>query len=189
MVAGNGMRLLCSRQTISAPSTFKLHRLPSRRRTMSALEPVPAIRRIDTSRSALAAFDIVGHVSPADVENLFGLLEAAYALEPRVDILLRLIEVDGVDWDEVAPDTISDGKSACGRTCAALRDRGRPSRTGGGARLLPGSRAGRIPGVRSGGRGYGVGMDGRVAARMILYQNKGLRRFPSAPPSACRPPA
>jgi SpoIIAA-like len=77
---------------------------------MSALEPVPAIRRIGTSRSGLTAFDIVGHVSPADVENLFGLLEAAYALEPRVDILLRLIEIDGVDWDEVAPDTISDGK-------------------------------------------------------------------------------
>jgi len=82
---------------------------------MHSLEPVPAIRRLDTSRPGLTAFDIVGHVSPADIENLFGLLEAAYALEPSVDILLRLIEIDGVDWHEVAPDTISDGKAHAAR--------------------------------------------------------------------------
>jgi hypothetical protein len=93
---------------------------------MHSLEPVPAIRRLGTSRPSLAAFDIVGHVSPADVENLFGLLEAAYALEPSVDIVLRLIEIDGVDWHEVASDTISDGKEHAARhvrRCAIVGNR------------------------------------------------------------------
>ena len=43
---------------------------------MNSLEPVPAVRRIDTDRDDLCAFEIVGHVTAADVENLFGLLKA-----------------------------------------------------------------------------------------------------------------
>ena len=57
---------------------------------MKSLDAVPAIRRIDTNRDALFAIDVVGDVSPADAENLFGLLEAAYALHPRIDVLVRL---------------------------------------------------------------------------------------------------
>ncbi len=56
------------------------------------LEAVPAIRRIETNRDALFAIDVVGDVSPADAENLFGLLEAAYALHPRIDVLVRLTD-------------------------------------------------------------------------------------------------
>ena len=93
---------------------------------MNMLESVPAVRRLDVDRRDLYAFDIVGHVSPADVENLFGLLEAAYALSPRIDVLLRVVDNDGVDWDAVAPDTMRQGKALAGehvRRCAIVGDR------------------------------------------------------------------
>ncbi|TJV02209.1 MAG: STAS/SEC14 domain-containing protein, partial [Mesorhizobium sp.] len=62
---------------------------------MNYLEDVPAVRRIDTDRDDLFAIDVVGHVTAADAENLFGLLEAAYALHPKIDVLVRLIDHEG----------------------------------------------------------------------------------------------
>jgi len=76
---------------------------------MNFLQSVPAIRRIDTDREDLFAIDVVGHVSAADGENLFGLLEAAYALHPRIDVLVRLIDHEGVDWPEVSDETLKQG--------------------------------------------------------------------------------
>ncbi|MBW8907676.1 STAS/SEC14 domain-containing protein [Mesorhizobium sp. RCC_202] len=76
---------------------------------MNFLEAVPAIRRIDTDRDALFAIDVVGDVSPADAENLFGLLEAAYALHPRLDVLVRLTDEESVDWANIAQDTLTQG--------------------------------------------------------------------------------
>jgi len=73
------------------------------------LEAVPAIRRIETNRDALFAIDVVGDVSPADAENLFGLLEAAYALHPRVDVLVRLTDEESVDWANISQDTLRQG--------------------------------------------------------------------------------
>lgn len=76
---------------------------------MKFLEAVPAIRRIDTDRDALFAIDVVGDVSPADAENLFGLLEAAYALHSKVDVLVRLTDEESVDWANIAQDTLRQG--------------------------------------------------------------------------------
>ncbi len=73
------------------------------------LEAVPAIRRIETNRDALFAIDVVGDVSPADAENLFGLLEAAYALHPRIDVLVRLTDEESVDWADISRDTLRQG--------------------------------------------------------------------------------
>jgi len=73
------------------------------------LEAVPAIRRIDTNRDALFAIDVVGDVSAADAENLFGLLEAAYALHPRIDVLVRLTDEESVDWASISQDTLRQG--------------------------------------------------------------------------------
>jgi hypothetical protein len=78
---------------------------------MSFLESVPAVRRIETTRPDLFAVDIVGLVTPADAENLFGLLEAAYALHPRIDVLVRLLEYEGTDWAGIAAETIENGKA------------------------------------------------------------------------------
>ncbi|TIT01231.1 STAS/SEC14 domain-containing protein [Mesorhizobium sp.] len=76
---------------------------------MNYLEAVPAVRRIDTDRDDLFAIDVVGHVAGADAENLFGLLEAAYALHPKIDVLVRLIDHDGVDWVDVSDETLEQG--------------------------------------------------------------------------------
>jgi hypothetical protein len=73
------------------------------------LEAVPAVRRIDTDRDDLLAIDVVGHVTAADAENLFGLLEAAYALHPKIDVLVRMIDHDGVDWVDVSDETLEQG--------------------------------------------------------------------------------
>ena len=76
---------------------------------MNFLEAVPAIRRIESNRDALFAIDVVGDVSPADAENLFGLLEAAYALHPRIDVLVRLTDEESVDWASISEKTIRQG--------------------------------------------------------------------------------
>ena len=76
---------------------------------MNFLEAVPAIRRLDTNRDALFAIDVVGGVSPADAENLFGLLEAAYALHPRIDLLVRLTDAESVDWAKISEKTLRQG--------------------------------------------------------------------------------
>ena len=94
---------------------------------MGRLDSVPAVRRIDTERPDLQAFDIVRHVNSADIENLFGLLEAAYALHPRIDVLVRLIDIEGVDWADADPDTIKQGKADARRhvrRCAIVGEPG-----------------------------------------------------------------
>jgi hypothetical protein len=106
---------------------------------MNFLDTVPAIRRIDTDRDDLFAIDIVGHVLAADAENLFGLLEAAYALHPRIDVAVRLIDHDGVDWANISDDTLKQGTIRAlehvGR-CAAI---GEPNWIADARRFLPAS--------------------------------------------------
>ncbi len=41
----------------------------------------PSVRRIETDRADAYAFEITGHITSADMENLYGLLEAGYALQ------------------------------------------------------------------------------------------------------------
>ena len=77
---------------------------------MRPLEPVPAIRRIETDRADLCALDVVGHLTSADLENAFGLLEAAYVDHPAVDLLVRLSGYDGFDWDGVFTASTLRGK-------------------------------------------------------------------------------
>ena len=89
------------------------------------LDPVPAIRRIDTDKADLFAIEVVGHVSAADAENLFGLLEAAYAQHPGIDVLVRLIDHDGIDWHEISKETLAEGKRRAEMhvtRCAAVGD-------------------------------------------------------------------
>lgn len=76
---------------------------------MNFLDTVPAIRRIDTNRDDLFAVDVVGHVTAADAENLFGLLEAAYLLHDRIDVLVRVIDPQGVEWANIQDETLEQG--------------------------------------------------------------------------------
>ncbi len=90
---------------------------------MHSLDRVPAVRQIATDRADCSAFDIVGQVTSADVENLFGLLEAAYALNDQIDLLVRMVDHDGVNWSDVSSATISEGKRLAQehvRRCAAV---------------------------------------------------------------------
>ena len=78
---------------------------------MHSLDAVPAIRRIETDRADLLAIDVVGSVSPADAENLFGLLEAAYALHRKIDVLVRLVDYKEMDWSGLSGQTLENGKA------------------------------------------------------------------------------
>ncbi len=40
-------------------------------------ENPPTIKRIDTTRDDAYAFDVTGHVTAPDIENMYGLLEGA----------------------------------------------------------------------------------------------------------------
>lgn len=94
---------------------------------MHPMEAVPAIRRIDTDRRDLLAIEIAGPVTGNDVENLYGLLEGAYALHDRIDLLVRWTEDGEVEWQKVAPNTVEEARDhARGhiRRCAAIGRRG-----------------------------------------------------------------
>lgn len=65
---------------------------------MKATDTPPAIRRIDTDREDICALEIVGHFTAADLENAYGLLDAAYSLHDSVDLLVRITRYDGFDW-------------------------------------------------------------------------------------------
>ncbi len=98
--------------------------------SLHPLDRVPAMRRIDTDRSDLFAVEITGYVTGADVENLYGLLEGAYALHDRLDVLVRLVDYEGAAWDAVDRDTTKEGRSHAlqhVRRCAAV---GEPDWTG-----------------------------------------------------------
>ncbi len=90
---------------------------------MGLLDDVPAVRRIDTNRADAYAFELVGHVSAADIENLYGLLEGAYILHERIDLLIRIVNYDGVDWEHVSRITRREGRRHALqhiRRCAAV---------------------------------------------------------------------
>ncbi len=87
------------------------------------LEPIPAVRRIDTDREDLFAAEIAGEVTGSDFENLCGLLEGAYALHDKIDLLLRFVDHEGVEWDDVASSTIEEARGHAGRhvrRCAVI---------------------------------------------------------------------
>ncbi len=90
---------------------------------LNPLDSMPAVRRIDTNRDDAYAFEITGHISAADVENFYGLLEGAYALHDRIDLLVKMVENDGVDWSGISPDTTSEGRDIASkhiRRCATV---------------------------------------------------------------------
>jgi len=71
---------------------------------MSAIEPPVAIRRLDTDREDVFAFEAVGHITASDVENIYGLIEGACALHDKIDMLVRIRDYDGMDWDAAMKD-------------------------------------------------------------------------------------
>lgn len=76
---------------------------------MHPLDSVPAVRRMETNREDLVALEIAGPLGGADVENLYGLLEGAYALHDQIDLIVIAPDDEFVDWGEVSETTIEEG--------------------------------------------------------------------------------
>jgi hypothetical protein len=77
---------------------------------MTATEPLPVIRRIDTDRADLCALEIVGHFTAADLQNAYGILEAAYTDHEKIDLFVRVSYYDGFDWDVASSGATIRGK-------------------------------------------------------------------------------
>jgi hypothetical protein len=90
---------------------------------MGMADFVPTVRRIETSRADAYAFELMGHITAADVENLYGLLEGAYELHDSIDLLIRIVDYEGSEWTEVSRKTRRDGRVHAlehVRRCAAV---------------------------------------------------------------------
>lgn len=59
---------------------------------------VSNIRKIETDRDDLFAYEIAGHITSAEIENIYGLLTGAYSQHETIDLLIRLVDYEGVDW-------------------------------------------------------------------------------------------
>ncbi|WP_159590485.1 STAS/SEC14 domain-containing protein [Chelativorans xinjiangense] len=74
-------------------------------------ETPPHVRRIDTDREDAYAFEITGHITAADVENMYGLLEGAYELHERIDLIVTIRDYEGFDWSAAWKDRGMFGKT------------------------------------------------------------------------------
>jgi hypothetical protein len=61
-------------------------------------ETPPSIRRIETDREDAYAFEVTGHITSSDIENMYGLLEGAYQLHDKIDVIVIFHDYEGVDW-------------------------------------------------------------------------------------------
>ncbi|MEO5322443.1 STAS/SEC14 domain-containing protein [Mesorhizobium sp. CC13] len=68
---------------------------------MASMDIRPAVRRIETDRNDVLGFEIVGRFTPADYENTYGLLDAAYRGQDKIDILVRAEGYEGFDWSPI----------------------------------------------------------------------------------------
>ena len=148
-----------------------------------ARRSVPAVRRIETDRADLYAFDIVGHVAAADVEN-FVRLAARRPMRciRQIDVLVRLVDQDGVDWRRVSGETACRGQGAMRsehvRRCAPV---GEPRLVPEHHRLL------RARPVEL--RHFALDEDGSGGMGLDRRAGRQTHHDLSAPPSAARPRA
>jgi hypothetical protein len=97
---------------------------------MHPLDPAPAVRRLETDNDQVFAIEITGQATAADAENLFGLLEGAYALHERIDVLVRQTDFEGADWGEIAKETVAEGRDHAERHVRRCAIVGGPDWTG-----------------------------------------------------------
>lgn len=94
---------------------------------MSILNTPPNIRRIESTKADLFAVEITGLITAADVENLYGLLEGFYLLHERIDLLMRIVDYEGVEWSAVSPETVEQARQHAERhiaRCATVGESG-----------------------------------------------------------------
>lgn len=92
---------------------------------MRNLERLPAVRQITTDRRDVFAIELTGEFTSADAENLCGLLEGAYAISDRIDLLVRIVDLTQIELSDLSAETAglirSEAKSHIGR-CALVGD-------------------------------------------------------------------
>lgn len=74
-------------------------------------ETPPNVRRIDTDREGTYAFEVTGHISAADMENMYGLLEGAYEVHDRIDLIVIIHDYEGFDWGAAWKEQTVRGKT------------------------------------------------------------------------------
>jgi hypothetical protein len=75
------------------------------------LESPPAVRQIGTDRDDVLALEIVGRFTASDLENAYGLLDAAYQLHDKIDLLVRISGYEGFDWSAAFSRRTARGKT------------------------------------------------------------------------------
>jgi hypothetical protein len=71
---------------------------------MNVTDPPVRVRRLDADREDILAFEVSGHLEVSDIENIYGLLEGACQLHPKIDVLLLVRDYEGIDWSAIARD-------------------------------------------------------------------------------------
>lgn len=84
-------------------------------------EDIPVIRRIPTNREDVFAFAIEGHLDDASLENLYGLLDAAYETHEEIDLLIRLTGYEGVDWTAAFSESMLSMRSKSLKSFATMQ--------------------------------------------------------------------
>lgn len=74
-------------------------------------ETPPSVRRIETDRDDAYAFEVTGQITASDMENMYGLLEGAYELHPKIDVIVIIHDYEGLDWAAVWRSQTISGKA------------------------------------------------------------------------------
>ncbi|WP_336056744.1 STAS/SEC14 domain-containing protein [Nitratireductor sp. CH_MIT9313-5] len=71
----------------------------------------PHVKRIETSREDAVAFEVTGHITTADIENLYGLLDGIYVVHEKIDLLVLIHHYEGFDWNAALREGTIAGKT------------------------------------------------------------------------------
>lgn len=72
---------------------------------MLPLDRIPAVKRVGTSTLQVFALEISDDFSSADAENMLGLLEGAYTIRDRINLLIRIVGLQSFDVSDLSGDT------------------------------------------------------------------------------------
>ncbi|MCR9135521.1 MAG: STAS/SEC14 domain-containing protein [Alphaproteobacteria bacterium] len=70
----------------------------------------PALSQIETKRDDVFAFEIDGHLSAAETDDIYATLEKAYQQHERINLLVRIGRFDGFDWSALFSESTFMGK-------------------------------------------------------------------------------
>ncbi len=70
----------------------------------------PALTQLETERDDVYAFEIDGQVSKEEVEEVYQVLEKAYAEHDKIDLLIRIGRYDGFDINTLFSEVAYAGK-------------------------------------------------------------------------------